>query len=202
MADSSHVPFRAGSFGNLQGSPGIVVREYTDFALASVLARRGQSEAAAAAAQEAFGARLPDGPRAVAGRSITFIGAGPGHWLALAPASSDAIETRIADALGGRVSVVEQSDSRVLLELGGPRVRDVLSKGLAVDLHPGVFRNGDAALTTASHLAVHLWCSGDAPAYRLLAVRTYFGSFWSWLASSSAEFGAQVLEAARYPDAP
>ena len=53
----------------------------------------------------------------------------------------------------------------MLLELRGPRVRDVLAKGVSIDLHPRAFRTGDVAVTTASHLAVHLWQVADEPVY-------------------------------------
>jgi len=198
VSDVAAMVFRPGRVGHQSGAPGIVVHECTDFALASVLARKGQADAAAAAAEHALGARLPDGPRAVRGRGITFIGAGPGQYLALAESAIEGIEARIAAPLQGLVSVFDQSDSRVLLELSGDRVRDVLAKGIAVDLHPRAFQAGDAAVTTASHLSVHLWQTTDQPAYRALVVRTYFESFWHWLSASAAQYGAEVLEPRRY----
>ena len=86
----------------------------------------------------------------------------------------------------------------VLLELRGPRVRDVLAKGVSIDLHPRSFRTGDVAVTTASHLAVHLWQVADEPVYRVLVVRTWFDSLWRWLAASAAEYGCEVLEPTPY----
>ena len=40
----------------------------------------------------------------------------------------------------------DQSDSRLVLRLSGPRVRDVLAKGVPVDLHPKAFKPGDVAM--------------------------------------------------------
>ncbi len=94
---------------------------------------------------------------------------------------------------GSHASVFDQSGSRVLLELRGPRVREVLAKGVSIDLHPRAFKAGDLAVTTASHLAVHLWQVSDEPVYRLLVVRTYFDSLWRWLAVSAAAGGCEVL---------
>jgi len=68
----------------------------------------------------------------------------------------------------------------------------VLAKGVSIDLHPRTFKTGDAAVTTASHLAVHLWQVADDPVYRLLVVRTYFDSLWRWLAQSAGEYGCEV----------
>lgn len=198
MSDTRKVEFRPGRVGRKGGAPGIVVRERTDFALASVLARKGQAVAAANAAERAFGAPLPDGPHAVHGRGITFIGSGPGQYVALAESATEGIEARIGAELQGLVSVFDQSDSRVLLELSGDKAREVLAKGIAIDLHPRAFKAGDAAVTTASHLAVHLWQTNDQPTYRVLVVRTYFESFWHWLSASAAEYGADVLQPNRY----
>lgn len=198
MADTLHVDFRPGSFGRTSAAPGILIREITDFALASVIARRGQVAAAAAAAERAYGIALPNQTRLVTGYGMSFLGTGPGQWLALGAAGDPPIEAQIAAALGDTASAFDQSDSRVMLELRGPRVRDVLAKGVSVDLHPTAFAPGHVAATTVSHLAVQLWQTDTAPVYRLLGVRSYFESLWHWLAASSAEFGAQVLPPARY----
>jgi len=198
VSDAPVWEFVPGRFGRRAPTPGLLVREYTDFALASVLALRGQEWAAALAAEQAFGTLLPTQPRAAAGRDIEFIWSGPGHWLALAESSAQDIEAQLAGPLAGLTSVFDQSDSRVMLELHGAKVREVLAKGVALDLHPRSFGMGDTALTTVSHFGVQLWQVADAPVYRLLVVRSYFGSFWRWLAASAAEYGGEVLEARRH----
>lgn len=192
MADASHFEFRPGRFGRNDGAPGIAVCEITHFALASVVARKGQALAASAAAQTAFGTALPSKPTCVTGHDLAFVWSGPGHWLALGPEMPASIEARVSTGLGERASVFDQGGSRVMLELAGPRVRDALAKGIELDLHPHSFRLGDAAVTTASHIGVHLWQVADDPVYRLLVVRTYFGSFWNWLSASAAACGCEV----------
>jgi sarcosine oxidase subunit gamma len=91
-------------------------------------------------------------------------------------------------------SVFDQSDSRIVLEVGGPRIRDALAKGLPIDLHPTAFRKGDAAITTTNHISVHVWQVDDAPRYRLAVPRSYFGSFWRGFAAAAAEYGCVVGE--------
>lgn len=193
MADSLHFDYGPGRLGRRDGAPGLVLQELTQFTLASVIARKDQATQASAAAQRAYGTSLPTTPTIAAGNEIAFVWSGPGHWLALGPQATEPVEASLGAVFGTHASVFDQSGSRVLLDIRGPRVRDVLAKGVAIDLHPRAFKTGDVAVTTASHLAVHLWQVADAPAYRLLVVRTYFDSLWRWLAASAAEYGCEVL---------
>jgi heterotetrameric sarcosine oxidase gamma subunit len=187
-----------GRFGQPNGAPGLRVHELTDVALASLVARRGQTTAAASAAARSFGCTLPNRPQAESGPDIAFLWAGPAQWLAVAESATTEFESRLAGPFAGVAAVFDQSDSRVMLELEGPRVRDVLAKGVSIDLGPRAFTAGHVAATLVAHLHVQLWQVDDAPRYRILVVRTYFGSFWRWLASSAAEYGGEVLEPRRY----
>ena len=191
-----------GRFGRPNGTPGLRVHELTDVALASVVARRGQASTAAIAAERSFGCTLPDRPRVELGHDIAFLWTGPAQWLAVAESATTDIESTLAGPFAGVAAVFDQSDGRVMLELEGPRVRDVLAKGFSIDLDPRAFAAGHVATTLVSHLNVQLWQVDDAPRYRILVVRTYFGSFWRWLASSAAEFGGEVLEPRRYAHTP
>jgi len=193
VADALHFDYGPGRLGRRDGAPGLILQELTPFTLASVIARKDQAAKAAAAALQAFGTSPPTTPTIAAGSEPAFVWSGPGHWLALGPQASEPIEGRLGAVFGTHASIFDQGGSRVLLELRGPRVRDVLAKGVSIDLHPRAFKTGDAAVTTASHLAVHLWQVADDPVYRLLVVRTYFDSLWRWLAASAAEYGCEVL---------
>jgi sarcosine oxidase subunit gamma len=93
----------------------------------------------------------------------------------------------------GLASVFEQTDSRVVLEISGPRVRDVLAKGLPIDLHPASFQVGHVALTSASHIGVQLWQTAADPVYRIALPRSFFESFWHWLAASASEYGCEII---------
>jgi heterotetrameric sarcosine oxidase gamma subunit len=184
--------FSPGRFGRSVSEPGLLVTELIDFELASVQARAGQEATSAAALARAFAAELPDAPRIVAGHDMSFIWSGPGHWLALSRQTANGIESRLAGPLHGLASVCDQSDSRIMLEVRGSKVREVLAKGVSLDLHPRVFRTGDAALTSVSHVSLHFWQVHEAPVFQLLVVRSYFQSFWRWLAASAAEHGGEV----------
>ncbi len=144
MADALHLDYGPGRFGRGDGPPGLVLQEYTQFSLASVVARRNQAERAAAAALQACGTAPPTIPAITTSGDLAFLWSGPGHWLALEPQGTEPVEARFGAVFGSQASVFDQSGSRVLLELRGPRVREVLAKGVSIDLHPRAFKTGDA----------------------------------------------------------
>ena len=182
-----------GRYGARLGTPGLVIRERT-MALASVIARRGQRDTLAAAVNEQYGIVLPDGPRRVANETIAFAGVGPGQWLASAGTAALAdFVARLRSDLSAYAAIIDQSDSRLILHLSGPRVREVLAKGVSVDLHPRVFKVDDVATTLVAHIGVQLDMIDDAPTYQITAPRSMAGSFWSWLTASAAEFGYDVI---------
>jgi sarcosine oxidase subunit gamma len=101
--------------------------------------------------------------------------------------------TKLRARIGPFAAVVDQSDARLVLRLSGPRVRDVLAKGVPVDLHPKAFKPGDVASTLVAYVGVQIDMLDDAPTYQLMAPRSMAGTLWSWLAASAAEFGYDVV---------
>lgn len=164
--------------------------------IAHVAARRGQSEALAARVQELYGVSLPTSPRIVSGPDIAFVWAGPDQWLAVSQSSekltSQNLEKELADKLAGLASVADQSDARALATIRGPKARQVLAKGVPIDLHPKAFPAGSAAITHASHIGVLLWLSEQGDTFTLACPRSYATSFWGWLTEAAAEFSPSV----------
>ena len=180
----------AGHFGRA-GASGLTIVERTDIAFASVIARRDQRGTLATACNTAFGLAPPDGPRRVTVGALTFAGTGPGQWIASSQTEPN-LAARLRAVIGPFAAVTDQSDSRLVLQLSGANVRDVLSKGVPLDLHPGVFNVGDVAVTLVAYMGVQIDRLDEA-SWQLTAPRSTAGSFWSWLAASAAEFGYDVL---------
>ena len=193
MASAVDWPPTPGRRGRAGGAPGLTVRACAPRAVASLVARLGQVQPLSDAAFAAFGAHLPATPRVATGRGVEFIWAGPGTWLVEAERADGDFESKLAVPFGGLAAICDQSDSRVALELAGARVRDVLAKGLPIDLHPDHFRAGDVALTAVGHVSVHVRQTAADPRYRLAVARSFSGSLWHWLESSAAEFGCEVI---------
>ncbi len=172
---------------------GVTLEVRDDLAMAIVIARKGRLAALAENVCQTYGIDLPAGPKRVAAGSLAFIGTGPGQFLAVEQ-GGDALTfaSRLAGALGDAASISDQSASRAVLRVSGPRVRGVLAKGLAIDLHPSVFRPGDAALSSIALIGAHLWQLDERPTYEISVFRSLAGSFAEFIWSSAAEYGVTI----------
>jgi sarcosine oxidase subunit gamma len=172
---------------------GVTAAVQDGFGLATVLARKGSSQALAQRVGEHFGLDLPTSPRLSAGSGAAFAGVGPGAWLAMAERGGNAFAARLMRDLQGVASVSDQSDGYVLIRLAGARVRDALSKLVPIDLDARAFKAGDVASTVASHIGVTLWRRPDdsdaAPVFEVIMFRSLGQSFWHALAAAAAEYG-------------
>lgn len=182
-----------GLYGAVAAAPGVTLCEVSGLAMASVIARKGQSAALAAAARRAFGVELPVTPRRAEAQGLALTWAGPQQWLAsTGGGDSDALARELAAAFTGLASVTAQGDGRAVLRLSGPRARDTLAKGLPVDLHESVFKPGDTALSLIAHMGVQITQLDVAPTYEIALMRSFAGSFWHWLTLSAGEYGYEA----------
>lgn len=184
---------RAGRHGAMRGTPGVTARELTGRSLWHVEARRGRGDAAAASLATMLAlAGLPPPRSLVSAGPVTLAWSGPGLWT-IARDDGQAFPTVNEASFRKVASVVDQSDGRISLRLGGPALRDALAKGIAVDLDPHVFRVGSVALTQLSHLPVQLWHVTEGNVFDLIVPRAAAGDIWHWLESAAAEFGLEVI---------
>jgi len=182
-----------GRIGRTIGVPGVLIREIRDAASIAIVARKGRASDVAAVLSRHVGAAVPDAAKRAAGNDLAVSGTGPGQWLAMA--RSTAGENPLDDlraALDGLAAVSDQGDGRVVLEISGPRARDALAKGVAVDLDPLAFKVGDLAQTSASHIGLQIALIDAAPTFEIISARSTAGSLWAWLTASAAEYGIDV----------
>ena len=176
-----------GGYGRADGAAGVVVEQYGPAAMALVLARRGQVAALAAHFQHVHGIALPSTARRVVAGLAAAIGQAPGQWLVtgVAPAI-------LAAELDGLASVSDQSEARARLRLRGSKLREVLAKGVPIDLHPLRFGPGDAAATLVALVSAWIWQIDDKPTFEIAVPRSQADSFAHWLTASAAEFGLEA----------
>ena len=185
-----------GRYGRAEGEAGVIISELTGPGLATVACRKGQAPALNTTVQKSYGVELPASSRVAQGPKVTFIGYGPGQWLAVSESlANEALAGDLAARLKGLASISDQSGGRTIFRISGPRARDVLAKGLPIDLDPRAFPPGSAATSAISHIGVQLWQTDDTRGYDLAIFRSFTESLWRWLTASAAEFGYEVAPA-------
>ena len=84
---------------------------------------------------------------------------------------------------------MDVSAQRIAIRLTGSRVRDLLAKGCAIDLHPRVFGRGRSAQSTLGLAAVVLLALGDGGDDFLVLVRSSFAGYLAeWLLDAAVEY--------------
>lgn len=185
----------AGLMSNIGCEAGVTVCDRDGVGFATIIARKGRAGALAEAVHAGFSLELPTAARRASTSNVAFSGTAPGAWLASRdPDGGFTAELRAR--LNGLASISDQTSGLATLNLRGPKVRDVLAKGIPIDLHASAFSVGTVAATVCSHIGVTLWRLEDtidfSSTFELAVYRSLAGSLWRWLAASAAEFGLTV----------
>jgi heterotetrameric sarcosine oxidase gamma subunit len=182
---------KPGALGAATGNPGVRIREITEFSAVSVIARHGRAAEVAAVLSRHVGSPVADAAKRAGNTSLSITGTAPGQWLVVARGSGHELGNIRAD-LNGIAAVTDQGDGRLIIEVSGPRARDALAKGIAIDLDASVFKAGDAAQTSAAHIGLQIALIDETPTFEIISARSTAESFWSWLVASAAEYGIEV----------
>ncbi|MBS7542214.1 sarcosine oxidase subunit gamma [Ancylobacter oerskovii] len=173
------------------GTHGVTARLFDPPALATLAARRGGGIALAAAARVELGLDLADAPRLSRADGLSAIGTAPGRWLLLAGTEGD-LAARLAP-LAPHAAITEQTDAYVGVEIDGPHARDLLAKGVSLDLDPAAFPPGAAATTNVAHVNVSFWREPGEDRFVFLVARSYRVAFARFLVASGAEYGLELV---------
>ncbi|QCO06256.1 sarcosine oxidase subunit gamma [Azospirillum argentinense] len=153
---------------------------------------RGRITAAwSTAAAGVLGVAPPEQPGTPARSPIAdVLWLGPDEWLVLGSRSGIGPGSLAPALLRAGLAAAEVGDGLPDLELSGPRARDVLAGGTALDLHPSAFPAGWATRTRLGRIGVLLQRvedGGDGPVFRLHVERPWAGHLWSWLADAALD---------------
>ena len=126
-------------------------------------------------------ARLDDGSYA--------LNVGPSRYWLLETGQS-IVDAAVMASAGNGLAITDLSHSHTLFQLSGDRVREVLRKGLPIDLHPAVFPEGSMAVSAIEGIRVVLVRNGSQ--YDLLCPRSFTDSMRHWLLDAALEFTQQT----------
>ncbi|MBS0252390.1 MAG: hypothetical protein JSR78_15135 [Proteobacteria bacterium] len=181
----------ASAFVEWRDIPGssVSVTRRDDLTMANLGVFEGQSDKVLEVIRSAYGIDLPRTPKIVTARGTSFLWYGPNQWLAVAAREQNRdLELELEPLFSGVASIVDQTDARAVVEISGHRARDVLAKGVPIDLHPSAFKTGDVAITHASHIGIVICQMDDNPTYQISMFRSFADSFAEWLFHSCEEF--------------
>lgn len=159
-----------------------------------------------AAAEKVLGAPPPTAPNSVQqARNSSILWLGPDEWWVVALPETGDSERRLADELRtglakNKAAVTEVGESRTCIRVSGPRARDMLTKGCALDLHANVFGGaGHCAQTNLAKATVVIHQTADdetvGPAFDVYVPRSFAGYLFRWLEDAAREYGVVVHSA-------
>ena len=176
------------------GTAGITVGETAHRAIIHIRGDAGDS-AFTAAVQSVSGADLPltNNTVSTAG-DLKIIWLGPNEWWVVGP---DARRAELIDGLrrafaGQHTAVIDVSESRTVITISGPAAREVLKRGISLDLHPRAFGPGQCAQTGMSKANVVLHQTDDAPSYDIYILKSFADYLWKWIGLVAEDFGMTV----------
>ena len=151
-------------------SAGVILGESAHRSIVNI---RGDAEDAAfvSSVKAATGVDLPlkantvNGNTLNSGSELKILWLGPNEWWIVGPESTGAeLVTGLRQAFQGQhTAVVDVSESRTVITLTGPNARDLLVRGISLDLHPRVFAAGQCAQTSLSKANILLHQTDDKP---------------------------------------
>ncbi len=180
------VPGRFGSFGPRAG---LFLVPMMVGSVQTVTARRGRLPELLTMLSDRLGFPVENRAGVWATPRRRVIGVAPGRFLICGFDRADEV---LLDPLAYRVA---QDGSVAILRAAGPHLADVMAKGVAIDLHPSVFRPGSAAVTTLEHMPVTVTRLSDIlghPVYDLITGRSHARGLARWLMEAGAPWGVEI----------
>jgi sarcosine oxidase subunit gamma len=183
--EKAESPLFHADLGSLIGkgrtNPGVILREKK---LLGHLTIRGDAHdtAFAAGVHKALGMELPSALTLVSSGDSSLQWLGPDEWLLIVPTGEEFdAEQKLREALAGLS----------LLELTGPKVREVLMKSTSYDVHPDNFPVGKAVGTVFAKSQLVIRRTGEET-WELLIRRSFSDYWWLWLQDAAAEYGLGI----------
>lgn len=187
--------YRPGRIGVREGPTPVTVFERSGRALVQVSGWPESFQRLCQQLETLMTCQMPaDGLRAVSYGERAIFRVGPERLWVAGPNEDDLLQTVGGAALGEDAVVTEIGHSRTVLRVAGAGARELLNRGLPVDLHPAVFPV-DAFAQSVIHLVpvlVHRVGLERDSDFDVYVPRDYAASFWEWLTGAAQSLGCQI----------
>ena len=184
-----------GRFGaRVEGEPGVAFSERRDLAVVQVACFPGDSAEVSKRLEKSIDVAAAEPNRASTGNGTTVLWAGPERWLVVRrEAEPGDLAGLLGDAFANMpaVAVTDLSHNRSVFRLSGPRVRDLLAKGIPLDFDPSAFAPGTVAQSRFGHVVVLLHAVENST-FELYVMRSFALSLWEDLTDQAGEYGYEI----------
>jgi methylglutamate dehydrogenase subunit D len=187
--------YRPGRIGTREGPARVAIRERLGRTLVQVSGWPGAFDPACRKLGVLCNCRIPgDGRTAVSEGVRSIFRVAPERlWLA-GPDDDETLRRLDESTLGADAVVTEIGHSRIVVRVTGEGARDLLNRGLPVDLDATVFPPDAFAQSVIHHIPVlvhRVPLAGDN-AFDVYVSSDYAVSFWEWLTEAAQSFGCEV----------
>ncbi|AYH43956.1 sarcosine oxidase subunit gamma family protein [Azoarcus sp. DN11] len=176
---------------------GVVVRE-KPFLGHLVLRGNAQDESFRAGVERVLGLALPLALGPVArdeSRGVSIQWMSPDEWLIVVPAGLEfEAEAALRRELSGHYAVMNVTGGQTVLELTGPKVRELLMKCTPYDVHPRAFPVGKGVSSVFAKSSAVIR-RVDEERWELVIRRSFADYLYSWILDAAEEFGVFVAPA-------
>lgn len=141
---------------------------------------------------EVLGRPPPDAPNTFVevrfGREAAVLAwTGPEEWFVIGQEEgTSGLGVALRQAIpetGG--AVVDVSSGHTLFSITGPRARDLIAAGCAIDVHPRAFGPGRCAQTLYARVGVCFLQRDETPRFEMMVRRSYARWLWRWMEASA-----------------
>lgn len=145
------------------------------------------------AVEQVLGLSLPQPLQLVSAGERSAQWLAPDEWLLIVPGGSEfALEQQLRAALAGQhMALVNVSGGQTLVELRGPKVRELLMKSTSYDVHPDNFPVGKAVGSNFAKSQLVIRHTAE-DTWQLVVRRSFADYIWLWLQDASAEYGLAI----------
>jgi sarcosine oxidase subunit gamma len=147
------------------------------------------------AVRQATGLALPQAPNSVArAGELRALWLGPNEWLVIGPAGreTDLSRSLRTSLTGQHAAVTDVSEARSCILVAGPKARELLARGISLDLHPRVFGPGRCAQTGLAGANIFLEQIDDRPGFEISVLNSFTDHLWRWLERAGEDYRIAV----------
>jgi len=187
--------YKPARIGAREGPAGVAVYERAGRTLVQISGWPGAFDPTCGRLEMLLRCRMPDtGLRAVSQGARSIFRVGPERlWLA-GPADDEMLQRLDESTIGPNAVVTEIGQSRIVVRVTGAAARELLNRGLPVDLDATVFPADAFAQSVIHHIPVlvHRAVLVDGYGFDVYVTCDYAVSFWEWLIEAAQSFGCEI----------